>query len=111
MKRVLFSAAALGGIGHFAALGTAGRLGYPRIAFAPPDGGTGGGLDLKALESQVATLGTEVKQATDKLQQSADKYLSEVKTFGQASADAKAVADKALFEANTATTRMATLEQ
>jgi HK97 family phage major capsid protein len=109
MTKVLI-AVAVGGVGYFSALGHAGVLGYPRINFAPPDGG-GGVPDLKTLESQVKELGLSVTKATDELKQSAETVMKEYKQHGQATAEAKSVADKALIESSEVKTRLASVEQ
>jgi HK97 family phage major capsid protein len=85
--------------------------GAPRALFAPDGGAGGGDIDLKTLESSVKELGLNVKQTTDKLKESAEKYLQEVKVYGQASADAKKTADEALIAANKSATTLQQLEQ
>lgn len=97
MKKALLIGSALGGIGYFAAMGHAGVPGFPRIMFDSRDPAL---PDLRTLETQVNELGISVKKTGDELKQSAEKLLGEVKQYGQASAETKATADKALFESN-----------
>jgi len=103
-KRLLI----VGGVAAIAVL--AGRFGYPRIAFAPPDGGGSGALDLKELESQVTQIGKDVKKTTDELKQSAEKVLSQIAATGDASKEAKTTADKALTAANETAAKLTQME-
>ncbi len=52
-----------GGIGHFVALADRRVIGFPRIAFAPPDGGANGGTDLRSLGTAIQAHATATEAA------------------------------------------------
>jgi HK97 family phage major capsid protein len=68
-------------------------------------------LDGSNFEAELKDLTTDLKKATDEVKSFAEKVQKEMKNLGDAGAETKASADKALAEMNTLTARVTEVEQ
>jgi HK97 family phage major capsid protein len=61
-------------------------------------------------ETELSQLAKDLKTATDAVKSTAEKHATEIKNLGEASAETKAAADKALVEMNTLSARLQEVE-